>query len=160
MPIRVVATPAKDAGGYEQGGDGQGAEREGYGDPSGRGRDAIFKGAWSFGGFVAVGEVIFGEEIFFVEAEVAGDGADEAAVENAARQLVPIFIFEGFEKAQADAGSDNDFVGRDFAQFAFALETFSEVSPGHGSNPVRQTGEKVSAAGWKSARCGAPSRKV
>ena len=68
-----------------------------------------------------MGKVVFGEEIFFVEAEVAGDGADEAAVENAAGELVPIFVFESFEKAQADASGDNDFIGRDFAKFALAF---------------------------------------
>ena len=53
------------------------------------------------------------------------------AVEDAAREFLPIFIFEGFEETGSDAGGGSDFFQRNLAQFAFPLETFSEVSPGH-----------------------------
>jgi len=49
------------------------------------------------------------------------DHAHEAAIEDAAGELVPIFVFESFQKAQADARGHNDFVRRNLAQLALAL---------------------------------------
>ncbi len=72
-------------------------------------------------GLIAVCEIVFGEQLFFVEPQIAGDGAHEAAIRDAARELVPIFIFQSFQKSQADACGHNDFIGRDFAQLALVL---------------------------------------
>ena len=65
------------------------------GNPFGRPADGIFVGSRSFDFLFTVSEIIFGEEAFLVEAEVAGDGADKTAVENAAGKFAPIFVFEG-----------------------------------------------------------------
>src|SRR4029077_14369566 len=93
-----------------------------------------------------------------------GDGAHETTIENAARELVPVFVFQGFQKSQADARGHNDFGGRDFAQLSLALQTFPKISCGHGSNPVLRSQRDQSAAGEKqrgaAVDSGAHSRKV
>jgi len=61
----------------------------------------------------ATRQVIFGEQAFFTEAQIASDGANEAAAEDAARQFRPIFIFQGLEKTRTDAGRLRDFIERD-----------------------------------------------
>jgi len=66
-------------------------------------------------------ESVFGDKAIFVEAEEAGDGADEAAIEDAAGELVPLVAFEGFEEAGADACGGGDFLEGDAAHFSFAL---------------------------------------
>ncbi len=82
-------------------------------------------------GVRVVREIVLGEESFFVETEITGNGADEAAIEDTAGKLVPVFIFERFEKAGANARRQGNFVQRYFAQLPFAFEAFSEDSPGH-----------------------------
>src|ERR1700722_15163171 len=52
---------------------------------------------------LAMSEVIFGEQIFFIEAQKTRDGAYKSAVENAAGKFVPLFVFEGFQEARTDA---------------------------------------------------------
>ena len=58
-----------------------------------------------------VGKIVLGEKGLLVEAEIAGDGANEASIENAAGQLVPVFIFEGFQEARANARRQGYFSG-------------------------------------------------
>ena len=43
-------------------------------------------------------KVILSEESLFIETEVTGDGANETAIEDAAGELSPVFVFEGFEE--------------------------------------------------------------
>jgi len=76
-------------------------------------------------------KVILSEESLFIETEVTGDGANETAIEDAAGELSPVFVFEGFEEPGSDAGGLRDFFQCDLAELALALETFSEVSLGH-----------------------------
>jgi hypothetical protein len=76
-------------------------------------------------------QVVFGEEGFFVEAQVAGDGTDKAAIENAAREFVPIFVLESLEETGTYARGGSDFFRCDFAKLALSLETLSENAPGH-----------------------------
>jgi len=85
---------------------------------------------------LATRQVIFGEQAFFAEAQVASDGANEAAAEDAAWQFRPIFIFQGVEKTRADAGRLRDFIERDLAQFPFALEAFAKRTFRHAVKTV------------------------
>ena len=64
---------------------------------------------------IAMREVIFSEQILFVQAEIASDSAHKSAIEDAAWKLIPVFIFQGVQKTQTDARGNHDFVGRDFA---------------------------------------------
>ena len=76
-------------------------------------------------------KVILSEESLFIETEVTGDGANETTIEDAAGELSPVFVFEGFEEPGSDAGALRDFFQCDLAELALALETFSEISLGH-----------------------------
>jgi hypothetical protein len=82
----------------------------------------------------AVCQIVLGQKRLFVEAEITGDRADKSAIENAARKFLPFFIFQGFKEAGSNARCRSNFFQRDFAQFTFALQTFSEISPGHALN--------------------------
>ncbi len=102
---------------------------------------------------IGAGHVIFAEERFFIETEVARDGANKPVAKDAARELRPVFVFEGFDKTGADASSFGEFVHRDFAKLALALETFTKISLGHEAEPVpedasvmRRMQQKKSAA--------------
>ena len=55
------------------------------------------------------GNVVFGEESLLVEAEVTSDGTNKTAIENAAGEVGPVFVFEGFEEARSNAGGESDF---------------------------------------------------
>jgi len=79
----------------------------------------------------AMREIVFAEESFFIEAEVARDGANKSTIEHAAGELAPILVFQGFQKAGADARGRGNLLHRDFAKLALTLQTFSEISPGH-----------------------------
>src|SRR6266404_3752813 len=99
VAIRRVAPPGVDSCRHQRSNDGQRTERKGHGDPFGWCRDATLRRKLRFGGLITVRQVVFSEQVFFVKAQVLGDGAHEAAIENAARELVPIFIFQGFQKS-------------------------------------------------------------
>lgn len=101
-PASAVVTPAVKAPGIESGEKNESAENEDDGNPAGHGRDAVFGVGESGGHMGVVGEVIFGEEGFFVEAEITRDGTDKTAVEDAAGESFPIFVFEGVEEARAN----------------------------------------------------------
>jgi hypothetical protein len=55
------------------------------------------------------GEIV-GYGFFFVESDLAGVGADEPFVEDAAGELVEVFVFEGAQHAGADLGGVGDGV--------------------------------------------------
>ena len=84
----------------------------------------------------SAGEIVFAEQRFFIQAQVARDGAHESMAKNAAGQLVPIFIFESVDEAGADARGFDELLDRDFAHFALAFQAFTEISPGHEPEPV------------------------
>jgi len=48
----------------------------------------------------AVRQIVFAEKSLFIEAEVARDGANEATIEHAARELAPIFVFQASRKRE------------------------------------------------------------
>src|ERR1700675_528737 len=85
---------------------------------------------------LAMSEVVFGEQIFFIEAQKSRDGAYKSAVENAAGGFVPLFVFEGFQEARTDARGRSHFLQRNFAHLALALQAFTKSSTGHESKPV------------------------
>src|ERR1700758_5629428 len=98
-------------------------------------------------------QVIYAEQCFFIEAQVAGDGANKPVAKHATGRLRPVFVFEGFDKTGADAGGLGEFIHRDFAKLALALETFTKISLGHEAEPVpedasamRRMQQKKSAA--------------
>ncbi len=68
-----------------------------------------------------VRHVVLGQKRFLIQAEVVGDRADEAAIEDAAGKLAPFFVLERLQKTGADARCLSDFLQRDFAQFPFAF---------------------------------------
>jgi hypothetical protein len=121
------------------------------GNPLGRPGDGVFVWDRGFNFLFAVREIIFGEEVFLVEAKVAGDSAHKTAIENASGKLAPIFVFEGFQKTSTDSCGGRDFAGRNLAQFALALQTFPKISPGHDLRPVP---DHVSAATNRQGICG------
>src|SRR5215472_12493791 len=94
--------------------------------PERRGRDAVF---YFLRGMLLlqqlrvgiVSKIVLGQKGLLVEAEIAGNGANKAPIENPAGQLVPVFIFKGFQEAWPDARRQGYFFRRHFAQFAFAF---------------------------------------
>jgi hypothetical protein len=81
------------------------------------------------------GEVI-GYGFLFVESDLAGVGAHETFVEDAAGKLVEVLVLEGAEHAGADFGRVGDSLERDATLFALLAKFFSERSHGW----LRQTG--------------------
>jgi hypothetical protein len=65
---------------------------------------------------------------FLVEADLAGVGADETFIEDAARELVKVFVFEGTQHAGADFCGLGDGVEIESALFALFAKFFSERS--------------------------------
>jgi hypothetical protein len=59
---------------------------------------------------LAQGGEIIGYGFFFVEADLAGVGADEALVEDAAGKLIKVFVFDGAQHARTDFCSGGDGV--------------------------------------------------
>src|SRR6267154_2457539 len=82
------------------------------------------------------GRIVFAKQRFFIESQVACDGSHKPVAKYAARQLRPIFIFQGFDKASADSRGLGEFIHRNFTQFALALQAFAKISSGHESEPV------------------------
>src|SRR6266446_3027341 len=99
MVIRRVVPPGVDSYRHKCSNDRHRSEGEGYGDPPGWCRDATLRRKLRFGGLFTMRQVVFSEQVFLVKAQVLGDGAHEAAIENAARELVPVFIFQGLQKS-------------------------------------------------------------
>ncbi len=77
------------------------------------------------------GDGIFGEHAVLVHAQVAANGANKAAVKGGAGEGLPLFGFQGFEIARADARCDGDFVERDAAHFALPLQALAKTGGGH-----------------------------
>ena len=63
-----------------------------------------------------------GDGLVFVNAQVAGIGADEPFVEDAAGKLVELLLLEGDEETGADLGGDRDVVQRDLALFPLPFQ--------------------------------------
>ena len=106
------------------------------------------------------GRVILAEERFFIEAQIARDGAHETVPENAAGQLAPIFILEGFDESRADARGLGEFVHRNFAQLALALQAFTEISSRHEPEPVLDVPSATAKRSITSATAGRPTRRA
>src|SRR5216684_2387766 len=134
--MRGVAAPAIATGvknpGHQEKHDENGRNRK----PLRRRWNAVLSSGGSRGQMFRAGQVVFTEECFFIEAQIAHDGAHEAVAEDAPRQLGPIFIFQGFDKTGADARGLGELVHGNFAQLALALQPFTKISPGHEPEPV------------------------
>src|ERR1700675_4762712 len=89
--------------------------------PLGMRGELILVGGWCVGFLDTAGEIVFGEQILFVQAEVLGDGADESAGEAAAWELLPFLVFDGFEESRADAGTRGQLCQSHFAHIALAF---------------------------------------
>lgn len=120
-----VSAPAIDAACNQAGEQDKSAENESDVDPEGCLGDAFFH----FMGLLLfeelrvrrVRQIVFGEERFLVEAEITGDRSDKAAIENTAREFVPVLVFQGLQEAGTDARGLSKLLHRHFAQFAFAF---------------------------------------
>src|SRR6266850_4014710 len=82
------------------------------------------------------GRIVFTQQRFFIESQVACNGAHKPVAKYAARQLPPIFIFQGLDKASADSRGLGEFIHGNFTQFALALQAFAKISSGHEPEPV------------------------
>src|SRR6267154_2375045 len=161
MAIRGVSSPAVHTGRHQCCDADQRSEHESHQNPFRCLRDAVFRRN-KFGRLVTAREIIFRQKLFLVEAQETSDGAYEAAIEDAARQLVPILILQSFQETQADTSGYNYLVGRDFAQLALVFQTFPKISLGHEIEPCRRRrnlGVDVKRRG-AGADGGAHSRKV
>jgi hypothetical protein len=77
---------------------------------------------------LAQGGEIVGDRFFFIESDLAGVGADETLVEDAAGKLVKVFVFEGAQHAGADFRGVGDGIESDAALLALFAKFFSERS--------------------------------
>ena len=73
------------------------------------------------------GEIV-GDGIFGVESEVLGVGANESLVEDAARKLIEVFLFDGLEHARADLGDVGNVIERELFLLASVAEFVAEFS--------------------------------
>jgi hypothetical protein len=87
------------------------------------------------------GEIVC-HRFLFVESDLAGVGADETLIEDAAGKLFEVFVFEGAEHAGADLGGLGDGVEREAALLALLAKFFSERS----HDWLRRTGLSVPLA--------------
>lgn len=93
----------------------------------GRGRKPI---AIRFGGSIrddsGIDAVLCSQSIFrhqsvFIHSQKMRHRADESAIEDASRQLIPLLIFQGFQIFRRDARGRGDLLERYAAHFAFAF---------------------------------------
>jgi hypothetical protein len=89
----------------------------------------------------AQGGEIVGHGFFFVEPDLPGIGADESFVEDAAGQLLKVFVLEGAQHAGADFRAVGDGIQLDAALLALFAKFFSEgahvLAPAGGQSSVR-----------------------
>src|ERR1700726_4259736 len=83
--------------------------------PPGRRGEVVLVSSSCVGFLNAAGQIVFGEQILFVQAEVLCDGADESAGETAAGELVPLLVFNGIKESGTDAGAGGQLSESDFA---------------------------------------------
>ena len=76
-------------------------------------------------GTTSSGEVV-GDGLFFIEAQVAGIGADETLIEDAAGEAVELLVFEGLQQAGADFGGRRHGVKRHALTLALAFQPRTE----------------------------------
>jgi hypothetical protein len=74
------------------------------------------------------GGQIIGYDFFFVESDLAGVGADETFIEDAAGKLVKVFVFESAQHAGADFRRVGDGIELEAALLALLAKFFSEGS--------------------------------
>jgi hypothetical protein len=67
------------------------------------------------------GRNIFRNRVFLIESQVACHGSHKPTFENAAGQLIPVFILDGLEETRSDACGSGDLVERDTTHLSFAL---------------------------------------
>jgi hypothetical protein len=87
-----------------------------------------------------------GNNIFFVQAQVARHGPHKSAIEDPARKLVPLFLFDRFQESRGNAGCGGYFLKRNAAHLALALQAFAESILGHNSVKMRGLSEYRRAA--------------
>jgi hypothetical protein len=75
---------------------------------------------------LADGREIVGHGFLFVKADLAGVGADETFIEDAAGELVEAFVLESAQHAGADLRGVGDGIEFDAAQLALLAKFFSE----------------------------------
>ena len=85
---------------------------------------------------LAHGGQVIGYGFFFIEADLAGVGAHETLVEDAAGELVEVLVLEGTQHAGADFGGVGDGIETDALLLALFAKFFSECTQGR----LRQTG--------------------
>jgi len=101
------------------------------------------------------GEII-GDRFFFVEADLAGVGAYESFIEDAAGKLVEVFLFESTQHANADFGGVGDGIESEAALLALLAKFFSEGSQGW----LRQAGFACVGNNDRRRRVRTPQRSV
>src|SRR5580700_10548002 len=134
--MRGKAPPTINSAGNEPAEYGEQREHGQNRNPNRRAGELVLVGLRSGHARLAMSEVIFGEQVFFIEAQKTRDGAYKSAVENAAGEFVPLFVFEGFQEARTDARGRSHFLQGNFAHLALALQAFAKSSTGHESNPI------------------------
>jgi hypothetical protein len=78
----------------------------------------------------AEGGQIVSNGFVFVEADLAGVGADKTFVEDAAGELVKMFVLDGAEHASTDLCGGRDGLEREATQLALFAKFFSERTHG------------------------------
>ena len=73
------------------------------------------------------GEIV-GDGFFGVESQMLGVGADESFVEDAAGELIEVFLFDGAKHARADFGDVGNVVEREFFLLARLAEPVAEFA--------------------------------
>jgi hypothetical protein len=68
------------------------------------------------------------DSVFGIEAEVLGVSADESAIENTARELIELLLFNRLQHSRADLGDVGNVVEREFLSLARLAELVAELA--------------------------------
>src|SRR6266850_2546356 len=162
--MRSVASPAIPACVEKSNHNQKDDENRGNGKPFRRRWNSLFRFGRLGCCLAAAGHVVFAEERFLIEAEITRDGTHKPAAEDAARQLLPVFIFESQQEAGADARGFGELFQRNFAHLALALQAFAKISPGHEPEPALDdpsaTEKRLTRRALAKNRRGIPERTI
>jgi hypothetical protein len=71
---------------------------------------------------------VVGDRLLLVNSDVSRVSSDVALVEDAARELIKLFVFQGSEQASSNLGGGGDVIERDMSQLPLATQPFAEYA--------------------------------
>ena len=92
------------------------------------------------------GQIVLSDQIILVQAQKSRHRANEAPVENSARQDFPLLIFERFKEASTDPRCRANFSAGNATHFALSLEALAEIPFTHAPASLHELGHSRRAS--------------